>query len=153
MRAIIRSSRVSDIDRLHPRLRESDVVELNALGSSPLWALTTSFLLSKDYQCWTAEYDGDVQVMWGVAPFPTRDGEGSPWLLASNRVSEFATQFLRESRRDIATMHQLFPTLRNYVHVHNLESIAWLKWCGFAFTRVVPINDTYFIEFEKTNHV
>jgi hypothetical protein len=150
MKPHIRIATEQDCFDLAPRLRAADVAELAALGDDPLVALLSSYEVSP--LVWAAEYDQQVHVIFGVAPFPDNSGAGSPWLLASERVSEFAVQFLRESYRYIPKMHMLYPTLRNYVHAMNVESIMWLRWLGFSFTRVIhsPHDaDQLFIEFEK----
>jgi hypothetical protein len=150
MKAIVRQATYQDCLSLAPRLRASDVAELAALLETPLSALLESVRAST--VVWAVEYDGQVQVIMGAAPSPDRLGEGSPWLLASKRVREFAHQFIRESVPYINKMHEHFPTLRNYVHAMNLSSMTWLYRCGFQFTNVVRVSpNDLFIEFEKTS--
>jgi len=150
MKAIVRQATYQDCLSLAPRLRASDVAELAAIGETPLPALLDSIRAST--VVWAVDYDGEVQAMLGAAPIADSAGEGSPWLLASARVGEFSTQFLRESDLYIDQMHAHFPTLRNYVHAANTSSLMWLRWCGFKFPRVVCVSPTdLFIEFEKTS--
>lgn len=137
---------------LAPRLREADLDEVWASGRhTGLEALTKSVKLST--LAWTALFDGQPEVMWGVAEYPIRDGSfGIVWLLASDRMYEVRGRFLEESKNYVSTMNEVFDTIFNYVHAGNIKSQRWLLSLGFHKVSIQPDfngNGETFILFAK----
>lgn len=50
-------------------------------------------------------------------------------------VNPLRSQFLRECRRYLAGMEQLYPVLFNLIDERNTVHMRWLRWMGFTFIR------------------
>ncbi len=143
---------VEHAESLAPRLREADLDEVWASGRhTGEEALTKSVKLST--LAWTALFDGQPEVMWGVAEYPVRDGSfGIVWLLSSPRMYEVKGRFLEESKNYVAVMNAAYDTIFNYVHAANIVSQKWLLSLGFHKVSVHPDfngNGETFILFAK----
>lgn len=122
--------------QLAPRLRKGDLREIAASsGFEPEDVLTLS--LAASVRTWAWLYKGRVMALFGVAPSPN-PGTGIPWLLAAKGAERHRIFFLRNSRRIVGEMLELFPYLENHVDCRNTASIQWLDWCGFALAEVIP---------------
>lgn len=137
---------------LAPRLRTADLDEVWASGRlTGEEALTKSVRLST--LAWTALFDGEPEVMWGVAEYPLRDHSlGIVWLLSSEAMYEAKRRFLEESPIYVSIMNELFDTIFNYVHAKNIKSQRWLLSLGFHKVSVHPNfngNGETFILFAK----
>jgi len=113
-------------------MRKADVVEIDLLaGFTPKQALIESFHASP-LDRHSIILNGEVIGMFGVS----NNGRwATPWLLASDKITQIPMTFLRHSKAYVAQLK--YPLLMNYVHAENTLSIAWLKHLGFSFLRQV----------------
>jgi len=63
---------------------------------------------------------------------------GSPWLLATQEMDEWAYTVGKMSKGFLLGMIEDFDYLVNYVDVRNVRSIKWLKWLGFNIHEPEP---------------
>lgn len=85
--------------------------------------------------CWTIYVEDGIAGMFGCAPqFLT--GVGSPWLVTAPALEGVKLQFIRESRKYLEKIFELFPILTAHVYRGNKPLIGWLKWLGFRFEDV-----------------
>jgi hypothetical protein len=111
-------------------LRQADIDEVWAMSHlKPMQATQMSYEASA--KCWVALWDGIPTVIFGVARTSYLPSIGSPWMLATDRISEMGTTFVRGSIKYVNFMQEGHELLRNYVDVRNKVSIKWLKWLGF----------------------
>lgn len=75
--------------------------------------------------------DGVPAIAYGVAP-GGRLIEGTPWMLATERIHEVKKQFWGYCRAQVADMLASYPYLTNRVHVGNTVALAWLRRLGFT---------------------
>jgi len=130
--AYFRTAKFKDCHILAKKMRKADVVEIDLLaGFTPKQALIESFHASP-LNRHTIILNGEVIGMFGVA---SNKQWATPWLLASDRITQIPLTFLRQSKVWVNQLN--YPLLMNYVHAENTLSIAWLKHLGFTFLRQV----------------
>ena len=130
MTVTIRPSKVEDAYLLGNNLRESDKREIKAgSGRGPLEALVTAFKLSDPDLRWTALYNDEPIVMWGVSGL--NQTTGSIWLLASDEIYSIRKIFLMNCPSYLKTMHERYQHLYNWVDIKHESSLHWLHGLGF----------------------
>lgn len=135
MTASYRTTLKSDVVYLAENLRKADKEELYAsMGKPPLEALLWSWEVSDE--CNTIIMpDGEVGGIFGTSN-PYRN-VGCPWMMATDRLPEITTKFLRVSRQWVERQNQIYPLLMNYVDERNEVAIKWLRFLGFTFIQRV----------------
>lgn len=129
--ALIRHATADDIPVFAAQMREADRAEVMAShGHEPEEALRNALKLSS--HAWCGFMDGEPVCIFGVVPLSILSGEASPWMLATDRISECRAAFLRRNKVYVGFMLALYPLLVNYVHEQNDLSQRWLKWLGFS---------------------
>jgi hypothetical protein len=127
----IRPVDVTDIISMAPRLRDADKQEILASsGSNPLDALR--FAVASSHEVWVGCDDEGPQAIYGVMRLST--GEGSVWLLGTDRLKLHVKFFLRESRRWLKEKEPEYPVLRALIDSRNTLHLRWCAWCGFLAT-------------------
>ena len=154
MNYYIRSSKRNDCYELSKTLRKQDVQEVFAsFGQNPAQALIRAYLTSH-LHCYTIILDDEVVGMFGISKI--RDGVGSPWLLGSDKLTDYKFEFHKHAKEHIDTFMDEYDVLFNYVDKRNTQAIKWIKSLGFTFTKLVD-NFGYeqkpFYEFVKANNV
>lgn len=131
---LLRPARELDAAALAPHVRESDRFELWAgWRKEPLRALEDSLRASSQSFALLIE-DSEIPVaLAGVAPVTALTRDAAPWLIASDRIEEIPSAFVRASRRIVDEWLLDFRSLENVVHAGNETSIKWLKWLGAEF--------------------
>lgn len=119
-------------------LRAADRDEVVAQsGLHPALALGMS--LGSSDAAWTGLMDGQVAVIWGVAPQDELERDvGVPWMLGSDLIVQHPRLFLTHCQAAVEEMQALFPILENHVDIRNTVAIRWLKWLGFDIMEPVP---------------
>lgn len=120
------------------RMREADRQEVMASsGSTPHRALM--FSLEKSPLAWTAVFDGQPEVMFGVGDLNILTSTGAPWLLGTDAVDRHFRLFLRQSVDWREKLLGRYSVLRNFVDDRNEVSKRWLSWLGFSLSDPMPI--------------
>ena len=133
----IRPSQPGDADTLFESLRPADLAECLAYGDADvLGGIRDS--LRRSMLCWTAEIDGELAAVLGVAPINFIGGVGAPWMLGTLVLDAHARILVRETPDYIARMLRAFPHLINFVHAENATSIRWLRRLGFTLHAPQP---------------
>jgi hypothetical protein len=137
---------------LAAHLREADRVELGTRSPAQLRNL---LLESVSISRWAnvALLDGEVALMYGVAPTRENPRWGVPWLLGTDLMSKVRKQFIRTCRSEVELMHAHFTFLYNRVHDQNALAIRWLIWLGFVidFSNPVETDSGTFLNFWRGN--
>lgn len=110
-------------------LRPIDWLEVSLTASDPVESLVRGWRRSSFRGI--GVIDGLPVVAFGVVPSDVQPGDGSPWMVATPRITEISRQFLRESRHVVEAMRCGYTDLRNATHHENTISLAWLAWLGF----------------------
>ena len=135
----VRPSVLEDAAIVADTLRLEDAAECKAQsGSSPRESLLYCYFMSKP--CLTVvSRHGHLMAMGGVVP--EGKNTGRIWLLGCQTMFDDLSEryyFLRESKRQLAKMQELFPVLFNVVDARNKIHIRWIQWLGFTFIREHP---------------
>lgn len=117
-------------------LRDIDRLELEitgeATGRGPVAAVLHGWSISTYKRVFMA--DGEPIVVYGVAPSPFGDGDGCPWMVATDSITLVPRAFLKASRSEIERMRMGWRDLRNATHKDNTVSLQWLRWLGFRIS-------------------
>lgn len=148
-----RPSRLEDIERMAPRLREADLDELRAIGAYDPKVALMDGLNSPDGCITAVTGDGEPAFMFGTVPHPMDDMVGFIWLLGTDEIEKNRMRFLRRSREFIDRFHSKYPILMNYTDVRNDVHHRWLRWCGFIFiNKVSTFGGHPFYEFVRVRN-
>lgn len=120
------------------KLREADEREVWAAARmTGEIALRMSF--ERSCKAWAILADGDPVGVFGVSDYPHVKDQGSPWMLANDRVNTVWKFLLRVTKEYVhGPMMEGYNSLFNFVDAHNKASIRWLKWVGFHISNPVP---------------
>lgn len=117
-------------------LRAEDRYELTCLGFKPMVALRRSFRGALFRR--TAFVDGAIAAMWGVQGCAL-GGVGQPWLLTTEAIERApGSAFLREARREIAAMLDVYDRLENFVVADYARAWRFMQLLGFSVSMPVP---------------
>ena len=119
----------NDVRSIASRLREADRQEIwLASGSQPLGVLVVA--LQQSEKAWVYTADGVPECVCGVVPGPV-PSLGVPWMVGTPVMVKHQVALLREGRRVVQEMNEMYPTLWNLVSADSRTSIRWLKRLGF----------------------
>ena len=111
-------------------LRACDRQELEATSpQAPAHSALSSF--EQSYLCWAGLVDDEPVMIFGVATSSHITIEGAPWMLATPKLEDNATEFLRRCAYFIEHMRRPYVFLENAIDARNTTSIRWLSWLGF----------------------
>lgn len=136
-----REIRAGDIARIADNMREADRREVIAArgnaGIRMRVVLANAVLMSsRSWTCVAADHE--PAALLGVVPLSLLNGIGSPWLLGTDRIDDFAVSFVKQGRKRVQDMLDLFPRLVNYVDARNDRTIKWLVHLGFELSAPEP---------------
>lgn len=121
-------------------MRIADVIELDAMGYTPLAAIELSLATSRD--AFTGMADGVIMCIFGVSSATVLSDEAFPWLLTAQGMPRHAKMFLRLNLAFINDMKRRYRLLWGLVCETNATSIRWLSWLGFnvdhEVVRLIP---------------
>lgn len=123
-------ARLRHVRRIANGMRGVDRRECAAFGLDPRAALRRG--LAGSALCWTALVDGEAEAMFGLVVRSALCGEGTPWLLGTDRVLAEGRALLAIGPGVIAEMRALTPVLSNRVAVENMRAIRLLQRWGFV---------------------
>lgn len=147
MTATVRLATEADALYLSTRLRDADVLEIEAQGQDPETALLEG-VRSPDPTYTAVREDGTPLLIFGTAP-TSSPHLGSVWLLGSPCMKPHWIQILRETGSWIDRLGGKYRVLANVVHEENSVHIRWLKWAGFVFLRKLHHKGHNFYEFAR----
>lgn len=81
--------------------------------------------------CFCVKRNGAAVMLFGVARRALLGDAHVVWALASREIERAPFVFLRHCRRAVAGLNEVFPVMVNFVGVWNVQSLRWLRWCGF----------------------
>lgn len=129
---VVRTSILKDVYYLSTRLRASDIDEIWASHNAvPHEALNRGF--ENSILCLTIEDNGDPICMFGVVPLNIISDKATIWMLGSDGIDRIKIRFIRNNRKIINELLDVYSHLSNYVSVDNFKSLQWLRWLGASF--------------------
>ncbi|MEQ1735863.1 MAG: hypothetical protein ABL886_05630 [Rhodoglobus sp.] len=129
---VVRSIRGDVEDLVRSGLRDADLVELRAAGSTTEKSLVKGFRTSTPH-AYSVICGQWCIAMFGVVPLPSYERFGVVWLLGTDELFQHRGAFLRQSRHYLDLLSRRFDAVGNAVHYQNSVHIRWLEWLGFTF--------------------
>ena len=143
-----KKSKLSEVYQLAPRLREDDIKEVIAVGSTPLESLKNG--VKKSTECISA-YNAKNQIigMYGYTLIP--NNVAIVWFLGTDEIEKYPLTFVKEGRNFINKLIQRGLTVTNYVYSKNLTHIKFIKClgCSIDFKNPINVNNEVFYRFYK----
>lgn len=133
-RTIVVPAELRHAKPLAETMRRADVLELEAVGASPLTAVEESIEFSDPDMVWTCidTSDNHPIAIFGVAPIIQGvHFWGAAWLLTSTRLEQHRREAWLHSVEYVERMHSRYPVLANWIDERNVVSIRWLERLGF----------------------
>lgn len=129
-----------DITHVAFNARKADVLEVHrATGGSVLAAMRYSAEVSDEVN--VIRDDGGVPFcVYGCASDPDVDGQGVPWMIATDHLKANRRFFHRVARDWHDHLRSTYASLANYADAENTESLRWLASLGYTIDPPV-IND------------
>ena len=137
---MVKKTKAGDVALLVDNLRQDDVDELTASGSTPLISLMNGYLLSDE--CYSAFVNNHIIGMFGVN-YQTH----SIWFLGNDLSATVKKEWIRTASYYIKHFLELSPVLTNTVSIKNTVHIKWLKRMGAKFSAPYLINNHLFQDF------
>lgn len=136
----VRQLMTGDIDYVAANMREADREEIYAACGSrdAREALIQSVILSSECYASVARNDEKPVDIFGVVPVSLLEGRGRPWMLGTDRVSEFPSTLVKDARRYVRRMLAVYSHLENHVDARNTASVRWLARLGFTIHPATP---------------
>jgi hypothetical protein len=136
-RPVVRSAKAEDVDVLMADIRQADWDEIYATtGNDPRWSIEDGVATSVPVL--TATVDGELLCIFGISPVSILTRHGVPWLVGTNLMNSHQFVFLRENRRYMRHLLELYGSLVNYVDDRHEASKRWLRWLGFELGQPEP---------------
>lgn len=129
---------------LGSRLRAEDALEITSLGESPQSCLWHSWRGSPLRRA--VLVDGTLAAMWGVHG-DLLGGRGVPWFLTAPEIERVPVAMVRQGRREVACMLDLYPYLENYVMASYRRAVRFVGLLGFELGAETPIRGVPFLPF------
>ena len=137
---MVRRTKAEDVIDLMHKLRQEDVMELEAQGYTPLMALMDGYIFSDE--CYSAFVDNHIAGMFGI-----NQRTNSIWFLGSDAINNCKRQWIITAGYYIRHFLEFTPILTNKVSTSNTLHIKWLKRMGAKFSAPYLINNHYFQDF------
>lgn len=132
----IRISIKEDCVAISKNMREADIQEAwSALRLSPLGIAEYSF--NKSFISMTILHNNLPIAMFGI--MSQGISSGILWLLTTHGIESdgFGRPFVRNCKKWIKSMLEIYPLLKGYVDLRNKVSIRWLTYLGCEWGEIV----------------
>lgn len=127
----LRPATLDDLDHVGRHLRQTDADEVRlSHGHDPHGAVR----YAAENSWWTQALvmDDEPICVFGVGRRSWLGTVGSPWLLGTPGMAVHRRTVLKLSRPLVQQMRQGVSLLENWVWAGNMQSIKWLRFCGFT---------------------
>ena len=124
------------LKQLRDRMRTLDQMEATTVGLTVKRALWRSYkhaIVRK-----TAFVDGEIACMYGVGG-SVLGGIGTPWLLTTPAIEKVPFAFVREGRKEVKRMKEMFPRLEGWVLASYYRACGFIALLGFELDDPTPI--------------
>lgn len=138
MTGIIVDATLEHCDRMAPRLREADRLEVvEVVDLAPAALLRKSVERSSAAFTWLI--DGEPACMWGVVSPSIVGDTGHPWLLTTPLILRDRRKFWTGSKFILGCMLDEYRRLEVAIDVRYEASLRWAARLGFVFDRTEPL--------------
>ena len=101
---------LAQVHQIIDGLREADRIELSLMGGDPAEKIVQGWNMSNYRRIFTA--DGEPIVVYGVVPSLFDDGDGVPWMVATDAITNVSRKFLKASASEIERLTVATPRRR-----------------------------------------
>lgn len=132
-RCTYRKAKKEDASVLALKIRDADYSELQAVHGIDVdvkKVLENAIAVSKE--CYVAEVNEELILMFGVSVFNEKQNVGCPWLLGTDKTFTLARELIMDGRLICNEWSKGFTYLINFVDSRNKRSIRWLNRIGFT---------------------
>lgn len=132
-------------------LRKEDEEEISVLGF-PDPASKIQMLVDAGSHMWAwVDGSGEAVAIFGVTADKGFPGAGRVWMLIREGVKAPRKMYLKDARKALDTMAEMFPVLFNWKWMGNQHHLPWLERLGFVPIRTLALNGKPFIEIVRTS--
>lgn len=130
---LFRPPESGDVRYIAERMRQADRDEVFAVRGEVNLVSVVADAVLRSSMCWTGiTLEREPVCIFGVVPVSLLTGQGSPWMLSTEKVFRFPGALVRETSRYLERMLGVYPHLENYVDARNVRSVRWLTRVGFT---------------------
>ena len=119
-----------DVDHLVPRLRASDLREIERLDGRDPHEMLSFSLANAKVALAIRDREGQAVSLLGIG-WMANPRAGRAWFVSSDALDRFALLFLQEARDGIDALTAGHDVVSNWVHAPNGKTLRWLAWLGF----------------------
>lgn len=123
-------ARAEDATSLAPRLRPSDLLELDRLDGRDAETALADSLANAKFALALCDRGGTPVSLFGVG-WVENPRAGRAWFVSAPALDAFALLFLQEVRLNIDHLLAGHDVVSNWVHEPNTKTVRWLEWLGF----------------------
>lgn len=127
---------------------DAERADLESMGGR----VALDHVVSRSVHTFAGVVDGVPAFVGGVIP-DDDDVVGKIWMVATPQVDRAKKFYLRETRRQVGLMLQMFVCLKTMVAAEYTKSLRWLRWLGFALGTPVERAGRLVIPVERWNEV
>lgn len=120
--------------RIAPRLRGFDAPEVKV---DPVEVLRGC--LAHSSHAWTWFLEGEPACMFGATSRSVLGGVGALWLVTTDAIRSDPRTFWLGSKRAVALLQEVYPTLEAHCDARFLASVQWLQRLGFTVHEPVEL--------------
>lgn len=123
------------VHALAEKLRAGDCAEIAGMGITAKRAIWQSYRTSVIVHA--GFIDGELAAMFGCAG-QILSSVGNPWMLTTAAVEKAPVMFIKQIKREVGLMLQLFPRLQGYVSADYHQACRMLEMVGFSLGEPFP---------------
>ena len=132
----------ADLVELAPRLQPADLAEVLAVGFPTALAGLKASLENSEYS-FTARFDGELAVVWGLAPYEVDGGlgamrKGIVWALTTDAVRRHPMTFFRHGKPAVELLLEVCGELVQWVDARHAAALRWVRHLGFKVAPPAP---------------
>jgi len=147
---------VTSVEPVTPGLLSAFIAAMDGDERAKLEAIGGRTLLdgavAQSVHTFAGVVDGVPAFVGGVIPDDSHE-VGKVWMMATPQVDRAKKFYLRETRRQVGLMLEMFLCLRTMVEQSYPKSLRWLRWLGFALGEPVEYAGRVLIPVERWNEV
>lgn len=129
-------------------MRENERADLERLGG----AAVIERAVALSVHTYAGVVDGVPAFVGGVIPDEDHV-VGKVWMLGTPQIEKAKKFYLRETRRQVALMLEMFLCLKTAVAAEYTKSLRWLRWLGFVMGQPVERAGRTLIPVERWHEV
>lgn len=141
----IRPFRLEDIEQAVSFAREQDQLTAAILEVDPREVLQKHYIAGDEM--YSGLKNGQLIAVWGFHTNGLLSSSVYVWMLSTIEVEHAPREFAKETRRQMLSLLERFPTIIGNCLASHKRSIRWLSWLGAEFLSPIQIGETELIPF------